>query len=110
MSRVIPQHLEGVFPAIYAFNPSNNPTTGACAGEAWQVLQPVGGEGWTCVAARTEDNVNNVAVSPPIRVCLDDSTGPAPDCLDPDAHPPPSCTDGCTSVDFSGSWLMQMAR
>lgn len=58
-------------------------------------------DGWVCMAVRAEDNLGNVGVSPPLRVCLDDPavTWPGngqPDCMKPDAEPP-SCLDGCSA-------------
>jgi hypothetical protein len=47
------------------------------------------------VAARAEDNIENVGISAPLRLCFDDgdSGNGVPSCNTSEA---PSCTDGCT--------------
>lgn len=57
-------------------------------------------DGWVCMAVRAEDNLGNVGVSRPLRVCLDDPgvTWPGdgqPECMK--GAPPPSCVDACTA-------------
>jgi hypothetical protein len=98
MTRFLPQTLEGAPPALYAFAPIAS-SDAVCAGDSWELLPSVG-EGWACLAARVADNIGNVGVSPPIRVCVDDLAGPPPPCADPGTNPPPTCTDGCASLDF----------
>jgi hypothetical protein len=71
----------------------------ACTGADWELgaLVPEDYEGWICLAARAKDNVGNVGVSRPLRLCLD-RTDPAhpgtPACADP-SDKAPTCTDGC---------------
>jgi hypothetical protein len=91
MFRVVAGRAEGKPPAVYGFMPTNG-STGECEGGAWEV-QPIVGEGWRCLAARAEDTIGNVGISPPLRVCFHKSTGPAPSCPPGDA---PSCTSNCT--------------
>jgi hypothetical protein len=78
-------------PAIYAVALDTGPT---CAGNDWQF----GGEdeGWLCFAARAKDNLGNIGISRPLRLCYDnpDDGLPPPDCVTDDT--PPSCTDGCS--------------
>lgn len=97
MTRAISQPLVGAPPGVYAFAPTNS-HDGPCDGLTWEVLSSVG-EGWACLAASAEDNIGNLAVSPPIRVCFDDGDGDVQSCRDPVADPPPSCTDGCAWPD-----------
>jgi hypothetical protein len=70
MFRVTNSWLEDGPPSVYADNPTNSPD-GECHGTTWELL-PIVGEGWVCLAVRAEDNIGNVGISPPLRVCLDD--------------------------------------
>ena len=94
MWRAVPARIQGKPPAVFAFTPSNSASSGACNGSDWQLRDNTRGrEGWVCVAARVEDNIKNVGVSQPLRLCYDDD----PDTGSPNCPlPPPSCTDGCT--------------
>ena len=86
MQRITPQPREAKPAGIFAFKPTDNTTT-TCDGDSialGQNLQP----GWVCLVARAEDEIGNVGVSRPLRLCLVDATA----CL----TSPPSCTDGCT--------------
>ncbi|HEX7478752.1 MAG TPA: hypothetical protein VF331_13175 [Polyangiales bacterium] len=84
MWRVVPGRLTNRPPAVYAFGPNSN----ECDGTTWNVASFVG-TGWRCLAARAEDNIGNIGVSRPIRVCFNDSA----DCA---GMPLPTCTDGCS--------------
>lgn len=67
-----------------------------CTGVAWEFTGKLEEDGWVCLAARAVDNVGNVGISRPLRVCVDD---PAIDGTPPCANSsttPPTCTDGCT--------------
>jgi hypothetical protein len=97
LTRAIPQPLVGAPPALYGFAPTNT-SVGPCHGHSWDVESQVG-EGWACLAARVEDYIGNVGISPPIRVCITDGIDPPPDCAEPVAHPPPTCRDGCAGPD-----------
>jgi hypothetical protein len=50
------------------------------------------------LAGRAEDNIGNVGVSPPIRVCFDDGEG-TPACDPADTASAPTCVDDCTLPD-----------
>ncbi len=90
MFRVINHVIVGQEPAIYVMDPGGADGL-ECTGSAWEVSPLIGREGWVCFAARAEDNVGNVGISPPHRLCFDDpDTATVPDCSEP-----PSCTDGC---------------
>jgi hypothetical protein len=94
MTRAIPQPLDGSPPAIYAFAPTNG-SQGPCEGATYELL-PSLGEGWACLAARVSDTIDNVGVSPPIRICVNDGVDPPPGCaVDQTANPPPNCADSC---------------
>lgn len=95
MFRVVSSTIQGRPPAVFAFTPSNNPSSGACTGGDWNIQGNTRDrEGWLCVAARAVDNIGNVGISAPLRVCFDDSNhaNGDPDC----SVAPPTCTDGCT--------------
>jgi hypothetical protein len=96
MTRVITQPLDGAPPAIYSFTPTNS-DKGPCEGLTWELLPTIVTEGWHCLAARALDNIGNVGVSPPIRVCFDDGVGPTP--CHPSTDTLPTCTDGCALPD-----------
>ncbi len=106
MTRVISWDYDSTVPAIFSIGPL---TGAACAGTDWP-LSSVGGlkEGWICVAARAEDNTENVGISRPLRLCYDDEKGEPPSCLDPGADPPPSCVvDDCElPPKFEGGFLV----
>ena len=95
MFRVVPGRGEDKPPAVYSLSPTNA-ATGPCEGQTWEVGNIVG-EGWACLAVRASDNIGNVGISPPLRVCFNDGIGPAPDCLaglsDPNI---PTCLKNCT--------------
>lgn len=104
LTRVIHGFISNDPPAIYSYMPTNT-ATGACAGDSWELL-PIVGEGWACLAARAEDQIGNIGISPPIRVCFDDGDG-VPLC-DPETDTLPSCTDGCTlPPDFSSGMILR---
>ncbi|HEX6274447.1 MAG TPA: hypothetical protein VFZ53_15500 [Polyangiaceae bacterium] len=89
LTRVLPWDFDSTIPVLYAIPPL---TGVACTGHDWDIGATDGiEEGWVCMAARVVDNVGNVGVSAPLRVCYDDGQGPAANC----SEPPPSCTDGC---------------
>jgi len=90
-------------PAIFAY--AKGPGI-SCNGEAWSysaLAQKM--EGWVCLAARAEDGLRNVGVSPPLRVCFDDPETPEhPACLD--GKNAPTCTDGCTPPPRGGGFVI----
>jgi hypothetical protein len=103
MTRIMPSRISSAPPGVYAFLP----TMLACAGNAWGNIlsQAIKGEGWGCLAARAVDNVGNVGVSPAIRVCFSDESGP-----DPCTAEPPSCMDDCTAPPDYAVGYMQLDR
>lgn len=88
--RSMPQPLVGSpRPALFGLDPDPG---GECGGRAWTPAQVLGVTGWVCLAARVEDTIGNVGVSPPLRVCYPENgqtSCPAEK---------PSCTDGCNVV------------
>lgn len=92
LTRVISHSLGGSERAIYGIGDLQSLE---CTGAHWEISAIVKREGWACLAAEARDNVGNLGVSPPFRVCIDDGVGVAPDCS---LNSMPSCTDGCSSV------------
>lgn len=91
MFRVSGQSIGGrLEPVVFGIGPLG---VVACTGTFWELagLSP-GRQGWLCLAARALDNVGNVGISVPLRVCYDNpEVAGAPDC----SEAPPTCTDGC---------------
>ena len=53
-------------------------------------------EGWACIAVKATDNVGNISVSAPLRVCID---------YDPfDGNVPPDCLDLLNRPNCTGTW------
>jgi hypothetical protein len=98
LTRVIPQPLGGTPTAIYGFAPMSS---GACAGDTWELITSMG-EGWVCLAARVEDMIGNVGISPPIRVCIDDLVG-ASQC----GGPPPECANCAPPPNFPRDMMLE---
>lgn len=55
---------------IYTIGPVGDSPV-QCVGTPFDSLGTNISEGWACVAARAEDHLGNLAVSPPVRVCID---------------------------------------
>jgi hypothetical protein len=69
--------------------------TATCTGSGWEFGTKVNADGWVCFAARAVDFTENVGISRPIRVCVDDPEIPGePPCKT--GASPPSCTVDCT--------------
>ncbi|MFT5355527.1 MAG: hypothetical protein ACI9KE_002746 [Polyangiales bacterium] len=73
-------------------------TSLTCVGDAFDFQGSID-EGWSCLAVRSEDNLGNVGVSPPLRACFIDGAGDEPcpgsvGSIAPEAMRP-GCTDGC---------------
>jgi hypothetical protein len=67
-----------------------------CTGSTWDLGLEVDVDGWICLAVRASDNLKNISVSRPLRICFDDPTVPgSPPCAAGGA--PPSCTTNCTA-------------
>ena len=90
-------------PAVYAMGVSS---PNECTGTSWELL--VLGEGWKCLAARAQDTIGNVGVSPPLRVCVDDGIDDGVNNRTPDCSPAsaPSCLGNCTPPVTFGSHEM----
>ncbi len=101
MTRIIRHTSSAGEPVIYAINPDFGDLE--CTGRYWElgaVVDREQAEGWLCLAVRASDNVHNVGVSRPLRVCYDDPrTTHVPDCVGAPLTEAPSCTDGCTPPD-----------
>lgn len=81
-------------PAIYA--PDVKPGQEECTGSVWEFGTKLSADGWVCFAARAVDNVGNVGISRPLRVCVDDPDRPGVPACANSSIDAPSCTDGCT--------------
>jgi len=101
MRRIIRHASSAGEPVIYAINPDFGDLE--CTGRYWElgaVVDREQPEGWLCLAVRASDNVGNVGVSRPLRVCYDNpDTSRVPDCVVEPLAEAPSCTDGCTPPD-----------
>jgi hypothetical protein len=79
-------------PVIYAFQHDDG---ALCTGGQVSLSTKVTKDGWLCVSVLAQDKIGNVAVSAPIRLCLDapDGAGPgfvgSPTCLN--KQNPPTC-------------------
>jgi hypothetical protein len=90
-------------PIIYAASPTENSLE--CTGVSWEFGAKVSADGWVCFATRAVDNVGNVGISRPLRLCLDDPERPGtPACAEPNSVPP-SCTDNCAPPTRLGGFL-----
>lgn len=80
-------------PAIYGLPPFNASSPLYCSGIQFDARANNIAEGWACIAVKAIDNVGNVGVSAPLRVCIDynpyDGITP-PDCMN--LSNPPNCT------------------
>jgi hypothetical protein len=92
-------------PAIYGIPPL---TPLACMGNAFDSAATNVSDGWACLAVRAEDNLGNVGISPPIRVCFDVDDDGAEGCqgwgtvtTPPAAY---TCTDACTPPQSFGDF------
>jgi hypothetical protein len=96
LTRVLAQPFGTPEPAIYASGDLSGLT---CTGAQWQLSSPslVTQNGWVCLAGRATDNVGNVGVSAPLRICVNDpANGAAPDCATMSTTPP-TCVTNCTA-------------
>jgi hypothetical protein len=79
-----------------------------CTGVEWEFTGKLDKDGWVCFVARALDNVGNVGVSRPLRVCVDDpSVEGTPPCAS-SSTTPPTCTDGCTLPPRWGNSLVDI--
>ncbi len=94
-SRVIDDpRLVSANPIVYGIPPTSEI---ACLGNAFDSQATNIADGWACVAVKAADNLGNVGVSRPIRVCFDhDGVGGECHAVGTiDFTGAPSCTDGC---------------
>jgi len=93
LSIVVQHDLAGAGdePAIYAVGALKEPE---CTGSPWDFGLIPGADDWLCLAVRASDNLGNVGISRPLRVCFDNPDVPgAPPCAS--GSTPPSCTTDC---------------
>ncbi|HEY4159233.1 MAG TPA: hypothetical protein VGM29_14090, partial [Polyangiaceae bacterium] len=95
-------HASDMFRVIHRDGPAKDPAvwgigdlTGLeCTGGQWELPTTGAKDGWICLAAFAADKVGNKGVSPPLRVCMDNSqTATVPNCA---AATAPSCVKNCT--------------
>ena len=80
-------------PVIYAASPTENSLE--CTGVSWEFGSKVSQDGWVCFATRAVDNVGNVGISRPLRLCLDDPDRPGTPACANSSVDVPTCTDNC---------------
>jgi hypothetical protein len=68
-----------------------------CTGSTWDLGLEVDADGWICLAVRAADNLRNVSVSRPLRICFDDPTVAGSPACAAGGGTPPSCTTDCTA-------------
>jgi hypothetical protein len=102
-------------PVIYAYAPISNPAAPDCTGMYLEIAGKLTGttpatrEGWHCAAVKAVDNVGNIGLSKPLRICYDDpKTAYKPDCTTPPALS--TCTDGCTAPTNNIARFIQRAN
>jgi hypothetical protein len=68
-----------------------------CTGRQWEIgALSTDYEGWVCLAARALDNVGNVGISAPLRLCFDDPNRAGTPACAAGSTAPPSCLDECS--------------
>jgi hypothetical protein len=75
------------------------PSSLQCTGSQIDVSN-IAPDGWVCVAAVAMDDVGNLGVSRPLRLCLDSESSPGTPACATSSTTPPTCTDGCTPPSF----------
>lgn len=80
-------------PVIYGASPT--PNSDECTGVGWEFTTKIVADGWVCFATRAADNVGNVSVSRPLRICVDSDGVPGTPACATASMDPPTCTDGC---------------
>ena len=92
MTRIINHNLDAKEDVVYTL------TSGValeCTGKDLVIAGSVPNNGWVCLAARAVDFAGNVAISAPIRVCLNAANRPTPACANSSVDMP-TCVDGCS--------------
>jgi hypothetical protein len=92
MSRLVRGQSDSKPPAVYGMKPSGK-DTGECTGRVYVLAPDI--SGWICVATRVVDELGNVGVSRPLRICVGG-------CSDD----PPTCREGCSQPDDYGKNLL----
>jgi hypothetical protein len=83
---------------IYA--PAVGPTSGfQCTGSQVDISN-IAPDGWVCVAAVAMDDVGNIGIARPLRLCLDSENTPGTPACAISSTTPPTCTDGCAQPSF----------
>ncbi|MEM9489268.1 MAG: hypothetical protein AAGC55_08990 [Myxococcota bacterium] len=100
-TRLISADAENAVPAIYSIPP----VTGVqCLGNAFDQLGTNISNGWACLAVQAEDDLGNLGISPPMRVCFGTNcSGSPPDCTgtyNPDTDVVDSATDCAIAEPF----------
>jgi hypothetical protein len=87
----ITKEVIGSDPVIFSISPQ---TEIQCMGNAFDAVATNISDGWACVAVRALDNLGNVGISPPLRVCIDHDGvgGECPAWGTITATPPDDCT------------------
>jgi hypothetical protein len=68
-----------------------------CTGRQWEIgALSTDYEGWVCLASRALDNVGNVGISAPLRLCFDDPDRAGTPACALGSTEPPSCADDCS--------------
>ncbi len=108
-------------PAIYSLPPYDGGDALTCSGSQFDSMANNISEGWACVAVRAVDNVGNVTVSAPLRICIDaDQDGSPSECqsladppactgtVDTSTNPPTVTNTPCTPITFPGSVIRRI--
>ena len=83
-------------PSIYGLPPFSPSSPLTCSGIQFDSRANNISEGWACIAVKATDNVGNISVSAPLRVCID---------YDPfDGNVPPDCLDLLNRPNCTGTW------
>jgi hypothetical protein len=68
-----------------------------CTGRQWEIgAISTDHEGWVCLASRALDNVGNIGISAPLRLCFDDPNRPGTPACAVGSTEPPTCVDDCS--------------
>lgn len=79
-------------PVIYGVGVSSGDE---CTGVSWEFTGKLSKDGWVCFASRAVDNVGNVGISRPLRLCVDNPSVAGEPACKTTSLAPPTCTDGC---------------
>jgi hypothetical protein len=96
LQRVIEGPFGGSEQVIFTIGPT---TDLSCVGFPIDLTTNGFTDGWFCAAVRVEDNLGNVGISQPIRVCLDHDGNGAEGCPGMPSYPSSADEQGYTCVD-----------